>query len=220
MPRDMAGRRVLITAGPTHEPIDPVRFLGNRSTGKMGIAVARAALARGASVTLVVGPDTVPAPAGAHVVPIVTAEELRAAVLARFDDVDAVVMAAAVADFRPKVVADAKIKKDAGVPELVLEPTPDLLRELSERRTGQILVGFAAETHDVEAEARRKLAGKGVDLLVANVVGREGTGFGSDTNEAAILAADGDDEPLRTMTKEHLAQAICDRLVRLLATPG
>jgi phosphopantothenoylcysteine decarboxylase/phosphopantothenate--cysteine ligase len=215
-PRSLAGRRVLVTAGPTHEPIDPVRFVGNRSSGRMGVAVAEAALARGAAVTLVLGPNTVEPPGGAEVVRIETAEQLHDAVLARYPDVDAVVMAAAVADFRPKATADAKMKKEAGVPDLLLEPTADILRELAERRTTQILVGFAAETGDVEAEGRRKLAAKGVDLVVANAVGRAGTGFGSETNEAAILAADGDDEPLRSTTKAQLAAAICERIARLL----
>jgi phosphopantothenoylcysteine decarboxylase/phosphopantothenate--cysteine ligase len=215
-PRSLHGRRLLITAGPTHEPIDPVRFVGNRSTGRMGVAIAEAALARGAEVSMVLGPGTVDPPAGCDVIRIETADELRDAVLARFDDVDALVMAAAVADFRPKAAAEAKLKKDAGLPEIVFEPTPDILRELGERRTRQVLVGFAAETGDVEAEGRRKLTSKGVDLLVANVVGRPGTGFGSDTNEAAIVSADGDDEPLRPITKRQLAVTVCERIARLL----
>jgi phosphopantothenoylcysteine decarboxylase/phosphopantothenate--cysteine ligase len=216
-PPSLAGRRVLVTAGPTHEPIDPVRFLGNRSSGRMGTAIARAARARGADVTLVLGPVTVPPlPAGVEVVRIETAQQLRDAVLERLDRNDAIVMAAAVADFRPKLAADEKLKKDAGVPDVLLEPTPDVLREIAERRTRQVLVGFAAETRDVEAEGRRKLRDKGVDLLVANLVGAESTGFGSDTNRATILAADGDDEPLATTTKDELAATICARVARLL----
>ena len=215
-PGDLAGRRIMVTAGPTHEPIDPVRFLGNRSTGRMGIAVAAEALARGASVTLVLGPGTVQPPPVAEVVRVETAEQLRGAVLARFDGADAVVMAAAVADFRPKVVADGKLKKELGPPELVLEPTPDVLRELGERKASQVLVGFAAETDDVIAAGRRKLEAKRLDLVVANIVGRDGTGFGSDSNEAAILDAAGDDATIRTWTKTELATAICDRLAALL----
>ena len=211
-PKDLVGRRVIVTAGPTHEPIDPVRFIGNRSSGKMGIAIAAEAAARGATVTLVLGPGTVEPPLGLNVVRARTAEEMREAVLANHEDADAIVMSAAVADFRPKVIAEGKLKKDQGPPEVVLEPTPDILRELAERKGGRILVGFAAETSDVEAEGRRKLESKHLDLLVANLVGREGTGFDSDTNEAAILAADGRDEPLRTWTKAELAAAICDRL--------
>jgi phosphopantothenoylcysteine decarboxylase/phosphopantothenate--cysteine ligase len=215
-PQDLAGRSLLITAGPTHEPIDPVRFVGNRSSGKMGVAIAAEALARGARVTLVLGPGTVPPPTGAEVVRIETAEELREAVLTRLEGADAVVMAAAVADFRPKEAAAAKLKKDAGVPELLLEPTPDVLAELGERRSGPVLVGFAAETGDVETLGRGKLAAKRVDLLVANRVGSVGTGFGADTNEAAILAADGDDVPLASWTKAELARALLDRVASLL----
>ncbi len=132
--------------------------------------------------------------------------------MTRAGDADVIVMAAAVADFRPKQAADTKLKKDHGVPELILEPTPDVLAELGERRRpGQLLVGFAAETTDVVAGGRSKLERKGLDLLVANLVGREGTGFGSETNEAAILAADGSDTPMRTWTKRELAAALCDR---------
>ena len=216
-PRDLDGRRLLITAGPTHEPIDPVRFLGNRSTGKMGIAIASAALDRGATVTLVLGPGTVASPAGADVALVETAEEMRDAVVDRVGDVDAVVMTAAVADFRPKETSGSKMKKEAGVPELVLEPTPDILAELGERRSGPVLVGFAAETDDLAAAGRAKLAAKHLDLVVVNRVGREGTGFGSDTNEAAILAAEGEDEPLRRWSKAELADAVLDRLSPLLA---
>jgi phosphopantothenoylcysteine decarboxylase / phosphopantothenate---cysteine ligase len=219
-PRDLDGRRLVVTAGPTHEPIDPVRFLGNRSTGKMGIAIATAALDRGAAVTLVLGPGTLAPPGRADVVPVETAEDMRDAVLASVDDADAVVMAAAVADFRPKQTAGSKLKKDAGVPELILEPTPDILAELGERERRPVLVGFAAETDDLEASGRSKLASKRLDLVVVNRVGREGTGFGSETNEAMILSADGEDEPLRTWTKIELASAICDRVVSLLDGRG
>jgi phosphopantothenoylcysteine decarboxylase/phosphopantothenate--cysteine ligase len=211
-----AGRRVLVTAGPTHEPIDPVRFVGNRSSGKMGVAIASEALARGAAVVLVVGPGTVPPPAGAAVIRVETAEEMRGAVLAHTEDADAIVMAAAVADFRPKLAADQKLKKDQGVPDLVFEPTPDILREVAAaRRPGQIVVGFAAETDDVEAAGRAKLADKGLDLLVANAVGRPATGFGADTNDATILTATGEDTPLRTWTKPELAAALWDRVAAL-----
>jgi phosphopantothenoylcysteine decarboxylase/phosphopantothenate--cysteine ligase len=219
-PRDLEGRRIVVTAGPTHEPVDPVRFLGNRSTGRMGVAIAEAARDRGADVTLVLGPGPVEAPRGVSVVRIETAEQLRAVVLQEAEDADAIVMAAAVADFRPKAVAEAKLKKDQGVPDLVLEPTPDVLAELGERRRpGQILVGFAAETSDVEAAGRAKLERKRLDLLVANLVGRDGTGFGSSTNEAAILAADGSDTPLRTWTKRELASVLCDRLAGAIGAP-
>ncbi len=216
-PRDLAGRRLLITSGPTHEPIDPVRFLGNRSTGKMGAALAAEAVARGAIVTVVLGPGAV-VPSGVEVVSVQTAEEMRDAVLARFADVDAVVMAAAVADFRPKAIADQKLKKDAGIPEVFLEPTPDILAELGERREEQILVGFAAETQDLERAGREKLASKHLDLLVVNRVGEEGTGFGADSNDAMLLAASGEDEPLRSWSKRELAAAVLERVSTLL--PG
>ena len=210
-----AGRRVLITAGPTHEPIDPVRFVGNRSSGKMGVAIAEEALARGASVVLVLGPGTVSPPAVADVIRVGTAEEMRSAVAAH-TDADVIVMAAAVADFRPKVAADRKLKKEQGVPELVFEPTPDILREVAAaRRPGQVVVGFAAETDDVETAGRAKLADKGLDLLVANTVGRPETGFGADTNEAAIVSASGKDIALRSWTKAELAAALWDRVAAL-----
>jgi phosphopantothenoylcysteine decarboxylase/phosphopantothenate--cysteine ligase len=216
--RDLAGRRVVVTAGPTWEPIDPVRFIGNRSTGRMGFAVAAEAFARGADVTLVVGPGTIEPPEGPAVVSVTTAEEMRDAVLRAAEGADAVVMAAAVADFRPETAAGSKIKKEGGAPELRLVPTPDILAELGARGSGErVLVGFAAETDDVEAEGRRKLERKGVDLLVANEVGREGTGFGSETSRAAILSRTGEDESLRDWTKPELASAICDRLAKLLA---
>jgi phosphopantothenoylcysteine decarboxylase/phosphopantothenate--cysteine ligase len=214
--RDLAGRRVVVTAGPTWEPIDPVRFIGNRSTGRMGFAVAAEALGRGADVTLVVGPGTVAPPDGAAVTNVSTAEEMRDAVLEAASDADAVVMAAAVADFRPEEVAGSKIKRERGAPEIRLVPTPDILTELAALPDGPVLVGFAAETDDVEASGRGKLERKGADLLIANEVGREGTGFGSDTNRAAILARSGEDVALRDWTKRELAAAICDRLAKLL----
>jgi phosphopantothenoylcysteine decarboxylase / phosphopantothenate---cysteine ligase len=216
----LAGRHVVISAGPTYEPIDPVRFLGNRSSGTMGAALAADALARGARVTVVLGPGAVRPPAEVAVVDVETAEQMRDAVRARATDADVVVMAAAVADFRPKLAADRKLKKEQGVPELILEPTPDIVSELAAgRRPGQVLVGFAAETDDVEAAGRAKLVGKGVDLLVANAVGRPGTGFGAPTDDAAILAADGDDVSMRTWTKHELAAEIWDRVIALLQRP-
>jgi phosphopantothenoylcysteine decarboxylase/phosphopantothenate--cysteine ligase len=214
--RDLPGKRLLVTAGPTHEPIDPVRFIGNRSSGKMGYAVAREAAARGADVTLVAGPVAIPDPPGVRVLRVETAEDMRRAALSWADAVDAVVMAAAVADWRPAEEAPGKLKKESGPPALQLVPTPDILRELGDLKGRPLLVGFAAETGDLETAGRGKLAAKGLDLIVVNQVGREGTGFGSDTNDAMILSATGDDEPLRTWTKPELATAICDRLAKLL----
>jgi phosphopantothenoylcysteine decarboxylase/phosphopantothenate--cysteine ligase len=219
--RGLAGRRVLITAGPTHEPIDPVRFIGNRSSGKMGAALATEALARGAHVTVVLGPGAATPPAGVETVAIETAEEMRGAVLAR-READVIVMAAAIADFRPKLAADRKLKKEQGVPDLVLEPTTDILAELGASKSPQqVLVGFAAETDEVEAAGRWKLHDKRCDLVVANEVGRPGTGFGAATNVAAILVADGEDVAARPWTKAALAVAIWDRVTELLeARPG
>lgn len=214
---DLAGRRILVTAGPTWEPLDPVRFLGNRSTGRMGALLATEARARGASVLLVAGPGTVKTQSLADRVEVTTAEEMRASVLDRFDDVEAVVMVAAVADFRPESPRADKIKKEEGPPEIRLVSTPDILRELGERKGHRVLIGFAAETGDLEEAGRRKLAEKNLDLVVVNEVGRPGTGFGSDTNQAMILSPAGVEEPLRTWTKEELARAICDRLAKLLA---
>jgi len=212
----LLGRRILVTAGPTHEPIDAVRFVGNRSSGKMGFAVAREAAKRGGAVTLVTGPTHLPDPPGVEVVRVETAEEMREAVLSRFDDTDAVVKAAAVSDWRPKERAEGKLKKEAGPPELILEPTPDILRELGERKGGAVLVGFAAETEGLEEAGRRKLREKRLNVVVVNQVGAEGTGFEADTNRALLLAVDGEDIPLREWTKPELAAAICDRVTHLL----
>lgn len=214
---DLVGRRVIVTAGPTYEPIDVVRFVGNRSSGKMGFAIAVEAAARGGIVTLISGPTRLPDPYGVEVVRVETAEEMRREVLSRFEDADAVVKAAAVGDFRPSAPAKGKLKKEAGVPEIRLEPTADILSELGDRKGDKVLVGFAAETGDLEAGGRRKLEKKNLDLVVVNQVGQAGTGFDADTNSALILARDGDDQPQREWTKRELAAAVCDRLAKALA---
>jgi phosphopantothenoylcysteine decarboxylase/phosphopantothenate--cysteine ligase len=210
--RDLQGTRILVTAGPTHEPIDAVRYIANSSSGRMGFEVAAEAARRGARVTVVAGPVSLPVPAGIEVVPVETSAEMAAAVFDRYEGVDAVVMAAAVADFRPERSTEGKIKKDGGPLELKLARTVDILATLGKRKENQVLVGFAAETEDIVPEGRRKLAEKNLDLLVANEVGRSGTGFGSETNRAAILASSGDDTGLRDWTKSELARGICDRL--------
>ncbi|WP_432586010.1 bifunctional phosphopantothenoylcysteine decarboxylase/phosphopantothenate--cysteine ligase CoaBC [Streptomyces sp. HD1123-B1] len=211
--QDLAGRHVVISAGGTREPLDPVRFLGNRSTGRQGYALARAAVARGARVTLVSANSELPDPAGADVVRAGTAAQLREAVLKAAADADAVVMAAAVADFRPARYAQGKIKKREGAePEpLALVRNPDILAEISadRARPGQIVVGFAAETDDVLANGRAKLARKGCDLLVVNEVGEHKT-FGSETNEAVVLAADGTETPVPHGPKDALADTVWD----------
>jgi phosphopantothenoylcysteine decarboxylase/phosphopantothenate--cysteine ligase len=213
---DLAGRTLVVTSGGTHEPIDAVRFVGNRSSGKMGTAIAAEAARRGADVVLISGPATVPPPAAVRTVEVSTAEEMLAAARAAVADADALLMAAAVADFRPTRIAEGKLKRRAGVPDVRLEPTPDILAELSDALQGRVVVGFAAETTDLERAGREKLAAKALDLIVVNEVGRAGTGFGSDTNEALILSADGDESPLTTWTKRSLAREICDRVVKLL----
>ncbi len=212
----MFGRTVLVTAGGTREPIDPVRYVGNRSSGKMGHEIARAARQQGARVVLVTTAAQ-PVSAGVDVVPVDTAEQMRAAVLARADECDAIVMAAAVADFRPKAIAPEKLKKGEGVPEIVLEPTADILAELGQRkRPGQVIVGFAAETEQVHAHAAAKLAAKRVDLMIANDVSADDAGFEVDTNRVLVLDADGGAAPLPLMTKAALADWLVDRLALTL----
>ncbi|MFF4117927.1 bifunctional phosphopantothenoylcysteine decarboxylase/phosphopantothenate--cysteine ligase CoaBC [Streptomyces sp. NPDC001714] len=211
---DLTGRHVVVSAGGTREPLDPVRFLGNRSSGKQGYALARTAAARGARVTLVAANTAgLPDPAGVDVVPVGTAVQLREAVLKAAADADAVVMAAAVADFRPAVYAAGKIKKkDGREPEpIVLVRNPDILAEISadRARSGQVIVGFAAETDDVLANGRTKLARKGCDLLVVNEVGERKT-FGSEENEAVVLGADGSETPVPHGPKEALADTVWD----------
>ncbi len=215
--RDLAGIRVVVSAGGTREPIDPVRFLTNRSSGKQGHALAEAAARRGAAVVLVTTGKPAAGP-GVVVEPVETAADMEAAMLSRAEGADVVIMAAAVADFRPKVVQGSKLHKADGVPDLILEPTPDILSELGRRRRqGQVLVGFAAETERVSERARAKLADKGVDLMVANDVSAPGVGFDHDTNEVTILGADGSvtDVPLRS--KDAVADAILDRVCALLS---
>jgi phosphopantothenoylcysteine decarboxylase/phosphopantothenate--cysteine ligase len=219
-PQDLAGRTVLVTAGGTREPLDPVRFVGNRSSGKQGEAMAVEAATRGATVTLVSASDR-PAPPGVELVPIGTAAEMEAAVLARGEEADVVVMAAAVADFRPKAPADEKVHKADGIPDVVLEPTTDILAELGRRkRPGQVLVGFAAETGDVRAGAERKLRQKRLDLIVANDVTAPGAGFGHETNAAALLDAAGNWTDVPLTTKRDLAAIVLDVVAGLLFGPG
>ncbi|MEV6574609.1 bifunctional phosphopantothenoylcysteine decarboxylase/phosphopantothenate--cysteine ligase CoaBC [Streptomyces sp. NPDC051577] len=217
---DLAGRHVVISAGGTREPLDPVRFLGNRSSGKQGYALARTAVARGARVTLVAANAALPDPAGVDVVRVGTALQLREAVLKAAADADAVVMAAAVADFRPARYADGKIKKkDGQEPEPVaLVRNPDVLAEISadRAREGQVVVGFAAETDDVLANGRAKLLRKGCDLLVVNEVGESKT-FGSEENEAVVLASDGTETPVPYGPKDVLAEVIWDHVAPRLA---
>jgi phosphopantothenoylcysteine decarboxylase/phosphopantothenate--cysteine ligase len=209
---DLAGLHVLVTAGGTREPIDPVRFISNRSSGKQGHAIADEAIRRGAKVTLITTTDR-PIAAGIDVVRIQTAEEMEHAVLSRSDGCDVVVMAAAVADFRPAAVADRKLKKHSGAPEIVLVPTTDILAALgARRRPGQTIVGFAAETDDVVANAREKLTRKGADLVVANDVSAPGVGFEHDTNAVTIVSAT-TSRPVPLSDKHTVASAVLDAVI-------
>ncbi|HSZ43229.1 MAG TPA: bifunctional phosphopantothenoylcysteine decarboxylase/phosphopantothenate--cysteine ligase CoaBC [Trebonia sp.] len=211
----LALRRILVSAGGTREELDPVRFLGNWSTGRQGYAFARTALARGAEVTIVAANVELPEPAGAKVIQVVSAREMHAAMLAEAPSADAIVMTAAVADFRPVTRSDAKIKKDGGLPEpIVLAENPDILVSLCARReehgpAGQVIAGFAAETDLDEDAARAKLARKRCDLLVVNQVGN-GLGFGTDDNEAVVFGADGSRTPVPRQSKDGLANAVWD----------
>jgi len=217
--RDWTGHRVLVSAGPTQESIDPVRYISNRSSGKMGYALAEAAYARGASVVLVTGPTALSHPAGVEVVAVETAEEMSKALTVRLSWSTVVIMSAAVADFRPKHRAPQKLKKhQLRNPVLDLEPTGDILADLSARRAGQLLVGFAAETGDLLQHARRKLTAKALDLIVANDVTIPGAGFGSDQNAATLIDRDGIISELGLRSKRRLADDVLDAALRLTRT--
>jgi phosphopantothenoylcysteine decarboxylase / phosphopantothenate---cysteine ligase len=214
---DMAGLHVVVSAGGTREPLDPVRFLTNRSSGKQGHALAEAAARRGASVTLVTSSGlTLPNDVQPMItrVEVETAADMEAAMGQASATADVVIMAAAVADFRPKVTAERKLSKEDGLPEIVLEPTPDILAGLAAKRTpGQMLVGFAAETNDVLARGQRKLTRKGVDFLVVNDVSAPGAGFDHDTNAVTILGADGTVDEVALASKIAVANAVLDRVI-------
>ncbi len=215
---DLAGKHVVVTAGGTREPLDPVRFLGNRSSGKQGYALARAAAARGARVTLIAANVTLPDPAGADLVRVGTTEELRAATVKVSGDADVVVMAAAPADFRPATVAEQKIKKsEGGTPAPVtLVTNPDIAAELgANKRPGQVLVAFAAETHDAVENARAKLVKKRADLIVVNEVGTDRV-FGADHNQVTVLGADGSTQAYRELRKDDVADMIWDHVAGVL----
>lgn len=212
---DLEGRRVLVTAGPTREYIDPVRFISNPSTGLMGYTVAARAARRGADVTLISGPVELPCPPGVRLVNVVSAADMKEAVLENLADSDVLVMAAAVADYTPAQVAPSKMKKSEGVPELKFTATADILKEVAPRKDGRIVVGFAAETDDVVDNARKKLEGKDLDLIVANKVGEPGSGFGSSTDLAAVISEADSDATLTMMSKVELADLLLDRVTGL-----
>jgi phosphopantothenoylcysteine decarboxylase/phosphopantothenate--cysteine ligase len=220
--QDLAGLRVLVTAGPTREAIDPVRFISNRSSGKMGYAIAAAAAARGAMVTLVTGPTKLPVPAGiVETVSVETAAEMETAVLPRAETQDVIVQCAAVADFRPARTAAQKIKKGDGLTVIELAPTNDFSVTLGERKSpGQILIGFAAETENLDSNARAKLARKNLDLIVANDVTKEGAGFDADTNIVTLIPHTGIATPFPVMSKGAVAHAIWDWVARNRVAQG
>ncbi len=211
---DLAGMKILLTAGPTREAIDPVRYLSNPSSGKMGYAIARAAARRGADVTLISGPTALEPPSGVRVFPCVTAAEMLALVEAHFAAADVLVMTAAVGDFAVEQVAKEKIKKAGDKPlVLTLRPTPDILRTVAEKKTRQFVVGFAAETENLVDSAREKLQQKNMDLIVANDISAPGIGFQSDVNQVVVIDRAGRVEPWPRMTKMDIAQRLLDRIL-------
>jgi phosphopantothenoylcysteine decarboxylase / phosphopantothenate---cysteine ligase len=213
--KDLTQEKFLVTAGPNREPIDPVRYISNRSSGKMGYALARAALRRGAEVTLVSGPTALTAPPGARLVAVTTAAELRAAVLDEFDRSTAVVMAAAVSDYHAETVAGKKLKRGKEPVVIRLAPNADILKELGEKKDGKILIGFAAETEDLAANAELKLREKNLDMIVANNVAEAHSGFDGDTNIATIIDRNGAVRALPLMTKDELADRIFDHFLAI-----
>ncbi len=213
--KDLAGERILVTAGPTREELDPVRYISNHSSGKMGYAIARAAWRRGAEVILVTGPTCLDPPFGLDTVAVESAEEMRAAVMERLSDSSVIIKAAAVADYRPRQRSDGKIKKSDQPLTLELVKNPDILGELGKIKGERILVGFAAETEALVENARTKLTEKNLDMVVANDIGQVGAGFNVDTNIAKLVFRDGRVEELQLMQKEDLADLILDRVIEL-----
>ncbi len=214
--KDLAGERILVTAGPTREPFDPVRFITNYSSGKMGYALAIVARRRGAAVTLISGPSSLPVPGGVDFIPVSSALEMRDAVMKHLKDATIVIKSAAVADFRPSTQADAKIKKKGGALTLTLERNPDILAEIGKQKKGRILIGFAMESEDLVENAKAKLLTKNLDLIVANDLKQSGAGFQTDTNIVKILDRQGGIEALPLMEKMEVAGRILDRAKRLL----
>jgi phosphopantothenoylcysteine decarboxylase/phosphopantothenate--cysteine ligase len=211
-PKDFQGKRVLVTAGPTHEAMDPVRFISNPSSGKMGYAIARAAEQRGADVTLVSGPSHLPDPLNIAMLRVRSAGEMAAAVFEYADRMDIIVKAAAVSDYRPVEIAANKIKKDKDEMRLILTKNQDILYALGQKKMKQILIGFAAETEDLKKNAGKKLTEKNCDVIVGNLVGHSHSGFGSDTNQVTLFFKDGSVESLDVMEKESVARILLDRV--------
>ena len=218
--KDLEGHRILITAGPTRESFDPVRYISNHSSGKMGYALAVMARRRGADVTLISGPTSLSIPAGVRFIGVSSAEEMRDAVMERLEEATVIIKAAAVADFRPSIVSDSKIKKGADQLDVSLERTPDIISEVRDRKGNRILVGFAMETENLTANAGDKMKAKGMDLIVANELGRPGSGFQHDTNIVKIIDKSGNIEELPLMDKRDVADRILHRILEISDRKG
>jgi phosphopantothenoylcysteine decarboxylase/phosphopantothenate--cysteine ligase len=215
-PKDLKDKKILVTAGPTREPIDPVRFISNPSSGKMGFAVAKAAEYRGAKVTLITGPTNLLDPNNVAVIRVNTAKEMALAVFDNFEDYDIIIKTAAVSDYRPKDYAEQKLKKEKDELILPLERTQDILKEIGRSKKEQVLVGFAAETEHIERYAEQKLAEKNLDIIVGNIVGHPDSGFGADTNMVTLFYKGGTKENLPKMPKDDVANLLLDRILKIL----
>jgi len=215
-PKDLKDKKILVTAGPTREPIDPVRFISNPSSGKMGFAVARAAEYRGAKVTLITGPTNLLDPNNVAVIRVNTAKEMALAVFDNFENYDIIIKTAAVSDYRPKNYAEQKLKKGKDELVLSLERTQDILKEISSSKKEQILVGFAAETEHLEGHAEQKMAEKKLDIIVGNIVGHPDSGFGADTNTVTLFYKGGTKENLPKMPKDDVANLLLDRILKIM----
>ena len=212
--KDLKDKKILVTSGPTRESVDPVRFISNPSSGKMGFAVARAAEYRGGEVTLITGPTHLPDPNNVKIIRIQTAREMAQAVFENMEHSDIIIKTAAVSDYRPKDPATQKIKKEKGELVLYLERTQDILKEIGMRKKDQILVGFAAETENLEQHAETKRVEKNLDIIVGNIVGEPSSGFGADTNKVTFFYKDGTQEPLPVMEKDAVAHILLDRILK------
>jgi phosphopantothenoylcysteine decarboxylase / phosphopantothenate---cysteine ligase len=215
-PKDLKGKKVLVSAGPTREAIDPVRYISNHSSGKMGYSVARAAEYRGADVTLVSGPTNLPPVAGVTMIRTTSAHEMADAVFDQAHDSDIIIKVAAVADYHPKHISEHKIKKEEDALDLALDKNPDILKELGARKKDQFLVGFAAETRDLDQNAKKKAEEKNLDMIVGNIVGGPSSGFGSDTNQVTFYYKDGTKENLPEIPKDEVAHTLLDRILERL----
>lgn len=219
-PKDLAGKKILVSAGPTREAIDPVRYISNRSSGKMGYEIARAAEYRGAEVTLVSGPVSLEPPVGVARVSVTSVDEMAENIFSRLEDADAVIKVAAVADYRPKTRAAQKIKKHSDDMTLELDKNIDILKELGKRKTRQVLVGFAAETQSLSENARKKIEAKNLDMIVGNLVGDPASGFGTDTNIVTFFHPDGRKEPFESLGKDIVAHKLLDRVAGMMKARG